>query len=664
MRNHGGMSISSPSTHPEVLSLVLDELMRLIKEAIDELGDPRLEEFRQRIERGEPFPILVRMDPRIEEGLRPDIELFGGRIIVEVKTSAAQFRKAEEQVGNYVRYYPEARFAIITDHRLWRLYDVINGQLRWPYRLASRDELKSAIKRTMAEGITVIPSPENIRSLFSPVQAFERELHDVFRAYRDDVESLFRAYENIMKRLYEKAPHEVVEELFIKHTLMQMIVLACLTACLAGPTSPEDACAGTRIEVGLASPYLNWWRFLLERAEAQDKALLRSLTSSIYSKALLLDWENGRKEDVFRELYEILIEPDIRRQIGEYYTPLWLVKWMIEHISEELGGLRGKLILDPFCGSGTFLVMAFYRKVREGASPDEAIKEVVGFDINPLATSIARAELMIAYQSEGGRGPLTPLVFNSDLMTAALTIGDRKREPISFVEELRPIEEKLLSKMGPLDLQVKSVEISDLLALEAVLCDVFGLARASEDVKDTLRREINRIPCRPGSLMEVLVRVLRQDEIVNVLAELIREYGDSVWATAITSLFAPYAIYRVGADMVMSNPPWMMLTEVKGRYGDVIRRRAKAILRGYAKRGQILNASDISSVFLHVCLNMAKEMVAFVMPNEVVYKPGAPYGLGKILTYEVIKGHEAETIFIDYDVFGHGRIPALLLVRR
>jgi len=164
--------------------------------------------------------------------------------------------------------------------------------------------------------------------------------------------------------------------------------------------------------------------------------------------------------------------------------------------------------------------------------------------------------------------------------------------------------------------------------------------------------------------MGVLVKVLGQDEIVSVLAELIREYGDSVWATAITSLFAPYAIYRVGADMVMSNPPWMMLTEVKGRYGDVIRRRAKAILRGYAKRGQILNASDISSVFLHVCLNMAKEMVAFVMPNEVVYKPGAPYGLGKILTYEVIKGHEAETIFIDYDVFGHGRIPALLLVRR
>ena len=660
------MSTSGTRTHSEVLTLVLDELVRLIVEAIDELGDPRLEEFRRRIERGELFPLIVRMDPRIEEGLRPDIELFGGRIIIEVKTSAAQFRNAERQVSDYVRYYPRARFAMITDHQSWRLYDVVDGRLRWPHKPLSKDELKSVIKKVLAEGITVIPSPENIRSLFGSVQAFEAELRDVFRAYREEVESLFKAYENIMRRLYEKASPETIEELFIKHTIMQMIILACLTTCLVGPASPEDACSGAHIEAGVASPYLNWWRPLLERAEPQDKTFLRSLVESIYSKALLLDWENGRKEDVFRELYEILIDPDIRRQIGEYYTPLWLVEWMIERVSKRLKGLKGRLVLDPFCGSGTFLVMAFYRKVREGASADEAIKEVVGFDINPLAASIARAELMIAYQNEGGEGVLTPLVFNSDLMTTALTIADREKEPISFVEELRPIEEKLLSRMGLLDLLINSVEIADLLELEAILCHVFRLARSSEDVEGTLRREISRISYRPGSLMEALVRILRQEEIVSIITELIKKYGDSVWAAAVTSLFAPYAIYSIGADVVISNPPWMRLTEVKGKYGRAIRKRAKNILRNYPGRvrGPILNASDISSVFLHVCLNMARGAVAFVMPNEAVYKPGAFDRLGRILTYEVIKGHEAEVIFVNYDVFRHGRIPALLLVVR
>ena len=65
-----------------------------------------------------------------------------------------------------------------------------------------------------------------------------------------------------------------------------------------------------------------------------------------------------------------------------------------------------------------------------------------------------------------------------------------------------------------------------------------------------------------------------------------------------------------------------------------------------------------------MCLGLAKKIVAFVMPNEAVYKPGALYGLGKVLTYEVIKNHEAEVIFVNYDVFEHGRMPSLVFVTR
>ena len=659
------MSSTNPRSHSEVMTLVLNELVKLTKEAIEELGDPKLEEYRRRIERGEYFPLIVRMDPRLEEGLRPDIELFGGRIIVEVKTSAAQFGEGEQQLKDYVRFYPQARFAILTDYYSWRIYEVINGQLRRRWGAEGLSDVKSIIETVLAEGISVVPSPENIKALFSPVQAFEEELHDIFETYEVRGWSLFKAYENIMKRLYEKAPPETIEELFIKHTIMQMIVLACLTACLGQLAGPVEACSGARIEVGLASPYLNWWRSLLNQAEEQDQKLIMSFASSIYSKALLLDWRAERKEDVFRELYEILIDPDIRRQIGEYYTPLWLVEYVIERVSGELGGLRGKLVLDPFCGSGTFLVMAFYRKVREGESPKEALREVVGFDINPLAASIARAELMIAYQNETGEMAPTPLVFNSDLMTTALTIGKEEKEPVSFIEELRPVEEKLMRKISsPLILSMNSVDVSDLLRLEGILCNVFRRARSSGDIKAMLRDEIDRIHCRPGSLMEILMRVLRQDEILDVLARLIRDHGDSVWATAITSLFAPFAICGMKVDVVLSNPPWALLTEVKGRYGEIVRERAKAILKDYKRKGPVLNASDISSVFLHVCLGLARKMVAFVMPNEAVYKPGALYGLGKVLTYEVIKNHEAEVIFVNYDVFEHGRMPSLVFVTR
>jgi type I restriction-modification system DNA methylase subunit len=97
------------------------------------------------------------------------------------------------------------------------------------------------------------------------------------------------------------------------------------------------------------------------------------------------------------------VEPRVRRGLGEYYTPPWLVEMMLNEFD-----VKDKIILDPFCGSGTFLVKAFYRKVSKGEDPDKALDEVVGFDINPLAVAVARAELIIAYLRVKGREPETP----------------------------------------------------------------------------------------------------------------------------------------------------------------------------------------------------------------------------------------------------------------
>jgi hypothetical protein len=49
-------------------------------------------------------------------------------------------------------------------------------------------------------------------------------------------------------------------------------------------------------------------------------------------------------------------------------------------MSKDIRGLKGKIVLDPFCGSGTFLVTAFYQKIEEGEEPNNAIREVIGFD--------------------------------------------------------------------------------------------------------------------------------------------------------------------------------------------------------------------------------------------------------------------------------------------
>jgi hypothetical protein len=52
------------------------------------------------------------------------------------------------------------------------------------------------------------------------------------------------------------------------------------------------------------------------------------------------------------------------------------------------------------------------------------------------------------------------------------------------------------------------------------------------------------------------------------------------------------------------------------------------------------------------------------MPREVVYALNSYHGLGKILTYSVVKDYNGEIIDVDFDAFQHGRIPCMVFLKR
>ena len=67
--------------------------------------------------------------------------------------------------------------------------------------------------------------------------------------------------------------------------------------------------------------------------------------------------------DLFKPLYQNLFPRALRHRLGEYYTPDWLAA----HVLDQVGytGEPGARLLDPACGSGTFLLMAL-RRVKSG----------------------------------------------------------------------------------------------------------------------------------------------------------------------------------------------------------------------------------------------------------------------------------------------------------
>ena len=107
------------------------------------------------------------------------------------------------------------------------------------------------------------------------------------------------------------------------------------------------------------------------------------------------------ESDVLKILYESLIDREERHGLGEYYTPDWLAAKIVRHAVDRPMEQR---VLDPACGSGTFLFHAIrnFLKEAEEAGLEETLRaqevtnHIAGMDIHPVAVIIARVTYLLA----------------------------------------------------------------------------------------------------------------------------------------------------------------------------------------------------------------------------------------------------------------------------
>lgn len=99
------------------------------------------------------------------------------------------------------------------------------------------------------------------------------------------------------------------------------------------------------------------------------------------------------KEDLFLSLYQDIINPTARHEKGEYYTPRDLAKRMIDDTYTI-----GMKVIDCSCGSGVFLIelINFIMDSKiEIKKKIEAINNIYGLDINPIAVFTSNSNIMI-----------------------------------------------------------------------------------------------------------------------------------------------------------------------------------------------------------------------------------------------------------------------------
>src|ERR1019366_10437040 len=104
------------------------------------------------------------------------------------------------------------------------------------------------------------------------------------------------------------------------------------------------------LEGDLFAWYLPVWNDSIE-------TWIRSLVSQLDSYNPGTMSENPTESrDLLKKLYQQFFPRSVRHDLGEYYTPDWLAEYLLDRVNCTAN--PDDRILDPACGSGTFLVMA------------------------------------------------------------------------------------------------------------------------------------------------------------------------------------------------------------------------------------------------------------------------------------------------------------------
>jgi len=311
-------------------------------------------------------------------------------------------------------------------------------------------------------------------------------------------------------------------------------------------------------------------------------------------------------EDILKGVYQELIDLDTRHALGEYYTP----DWLCERILAEFDLTEGKRILDPACGSGSFLIAAVhrFRELNKKISVEEINGSIYGIDIHPLSVQIAKTNMLLALGKEVVNAH-TPVHINIILANTLLAPDG--------VEDLFGSSFKMTIDKETLELSsriLEDVKVFDeaLEACEELAEQTFRKKKATpETFENTLRRQI-----KDGGFKKQVL-----DSFYKIYESLrsVKEKGrDSIWKFIVQNLYKPYFLSKK-FDYVIGNPPWFTYNSIKnGEYQDILNELAE---KYDVKPEKIANFPhlEIAAIFLAYCSSYflkGNGSLAFVLPRS------------------------------------------------
>ncbi len=450
-------------------------------------------------------------------------------------------------------------------------------------------------------------------------------------------------WEKFIEIVFGSKPDKA-RELFFRHTYLSILVKFLIHVKFSGIQSTNsvpihsivygDTFTNSGILNFIEEDFFSWPVSSVIRKQSNE--IWEYLLKSIFIYDL-----DKIEEDVLKELYQDLITPEIRQNLGEFYTPDWLAEKMIlETLSED----PTKSVMDPSCGSGTFLFKTIqYKKeqlLKKGWEKSKILEHIVnnvtGFDIHPLAIIIARTNYLLALQDlvHSKKQSITIPVYLSDSLRIPKKISDVAKSLESF--EYAAVLNK--NFYFPISLASDNSRFDKIIECMKNTSAQFALVfnKNKEYEKEDGKSRENNIKSAHTELSEVhFVRSLTGENIktskeeleilienIKTLFDLIIKNADSIWPYVIRNMYKPISISHSKVDLLLGNPPWLALNKMSSlTYQDYVKKQSsKYGLNIKGKRSQISNL-NIATLFFCQCVdNYLNDNghIAFVMPESVL----------------------------------------------
>ena len=349
----------------------------------------------------------------------------------------------------------------------------------------------------------------------------------------------------------------------------------------------------------MEADYFAWY---LDEWDEQIARCIMSIVNTLSNyDPSAAELEPERIRDLFKRLYQNLVPKKIRHDLGEYYTPDWLAELVLNEVGwtletfEKVAQEKGVLapldlrLLDPACGSGTFLVLAIGRLrsyveehwIDKGTALKRVVKNIVGFDLNPLAVIASRVNYLIALGDmlrEKGAEPIEIPVYLAD------SILVERRWTLAGATYI------LKTTVGEFSVPTSVVERGLLAKTLTIIEECVKEGYSLNEFKVRLLKEVN--------LEENEVSILT--ELFIILSKLEKEGKNRVWTRVLKNSFAPF--FAGNFDYVVGNPPWIAWENLPEDY----RERIKSLYYMYGLMPKKLQAKvklDHSMLFTYVVID-------------------------------------------------------------